>query len=133
MRARRMIDSKCCEVSGLRDRSSSSMGGHKMSKSLDYYRALPYTRSLELVTEEDGTYFLAFVKEIPWIRAFGDTRDEALAELGAIFMDGLEAMLEAGDEIPEPQVWPMTFQSTAPRVRRSRKRANEGTDARSAF
>lgn len=100
-----------------------------MNKSLDYYKALPYTRSLELVTEEDGTYFLAFIGEIPWIRTFGDTREEALAELGAVLVDGLEAMLEAGDEIPEPQVWPKTFESTAPRVQRSQMRGNEGTEA----
>lgn len=77
------------------------------SKDVAYYRRLPYTRKLELRQDGDGSvYFIARIKEIPALRIDGETREEALLKLDETFDDWIESMLEMGDEIPEPDVWP---------------------------
>lgn len=86
-------------------------------KTLADYRVLPFTRRVELVTEEDGTYFAAFVEEIPWIRAYGDTPVEAYHGLAESFEDALQAMIDAGDEIPEPKGAPEKWGSPPDRER----------------
>lgn len=71
------------------------------------YRAMPYRRSVVRITDDDGSvYFVARVDEIPALRIHGDTKEEALLKLDEIFDDFIEAMLEAGDEIPKPERWP---------------------------
>jgi len=68
---------------------------------------MPYRRSAVRVTDDDGSvYFVARVDEIPSLRIHGETKEEALLKLDEIFDDFIEAMLEAGDEIPEPERWP---------------------------
>lgn len=77
------------------------------NKTLAYYRSLPYRRRAEPRTDEDGrTYFLAWIEEIPWIEIHGETREEALGLLREIFDDCVASMLDAGDEVPEPALWP---------------------------
>ena len=71
------------------------------------YRQLPYRRSaIPVQDESEGFYWLAAVDEIPWIRIDGATRVEALLRLDEIFDDCIESMIDAGDEVPEPELWP---------------------------
>lgn len=80
------------------------------------YRALPYSREVELVVEEDGqVYFLARISEIPWVEADGETREEALLRLHEIFDDAIESMLESGDEVPVPDAWPASLGYSPPK------------------
>ena len=77
------------------------------SKTAEGYRALPYFRKVDLLTEDAGSsYYVARIKEIPWIEADGETREEALLKLDEVFEDAIEAMLHAGDEVPGPKAWP---------------------------
>ncbi|MDP2957602.1 MAG: type II toxin-antitoxin system HicB family antitoxin [Longimicrobiales bacterium] len=100
------------------------------------YRRLPYHRQVSRLTEDDGTYFVAFVREIPWIRAFGDTPVEALYELDQVFDDCIETILAAGDEIPEPVLWPANYGApdAPPRaVARARGKHQAGTGGRVTY
>lgn len=71
-----------------------------MSKPLQCYLALPYT--IELVPEEDGTWFVR-VLELPGCVSVGDTPDEAVAMIRDAMSGWLELAIEDGDEIPEPR------------------------------
>jgi predicted RNase H-like HicB family nuclease len=74
------------------------------TKDPGYYLRLPYARRVEPRTDADGaSYFLARIAEIPFIRAEGSTPEEALRHLEESFEDCLQAMLDLGDEIPEPE------------------------------
>jgi len=78
-----------------------------MTKNARFFRRLPYHRVTERVTDSDGlTYFIARVLEIPSMRIDGESREEALLKLDEIFDDFIEAMIQAGDQIPEPSHWP---------------------------
>ena len=84
-----------------------------MIKNARYYRRLPYHRVAERVTDGNGSiYFVARVLEIPSIRIDGESREEALLKLDEIFDDFVEAMIQAGDEIPEPSHWPDWSETT---------------------
>jgi predicted RNase H-like HicB family nuclease len=77
------------------------------AKDLAYYRRLPYTRTVEIREEPRGSaVFLAQIAEIPFIRIHGSSREEALVRLAETFEDCISALLEAGEEIPEPTRWP---------------------------
>ena len=73
------------------------------------YRAKPYTREVGLIEEDGRAYFLARIKEMPWVRIHGESREEALMRLDEIFDDAILSLLEAGDEIPEPEAWPSSY------------------------
>ena len=73
-----------------------------MPKTVNDYRALPFNRTVRTTDEEDGSYYVAFVEELPWIRVYGDTREEVRYLLDQSFDDAIQTMLDAGDEIPEP-------------------------------
>jgi predicted RNase H-like HicB family nuclease len=72
-------------------------------KDLAYYKRLPYNRVLEPQTEGG---FIARIEEIPWIRIDGETREEALLRLHETFEDCVTTLIERGDEVPEPVLWP---------------------------
>jgi predicted RNase H-like HicB family nuclease len=75
-----------------------------MNKTVRYFRRLPYRRLVERVSESDGSsYFVARIAEIPAIRIDGADREEALLKLDEVFDDFIAAMIENGDEIPEPR------------------------------
>lgn len=77
------------------------------AKDVSYYRKLPYTRAVTLIDEASGgPLFLAYVAELPWIEIHGETKEEALLKLDQIFDDWIEDMIEAGEEILEPEPWP---------------------------
>ena len=81
------------------------------------YRQLPYRRTAKPVENEgEGFYWLASVEEIPWIRVDGATYAEALVRLDEIFDDCVESMIEAGDAIPEPKLWPGELPKVSPGI-----------------
>lgn len=75
-------------------------------KSVEHYRALPYTRRVQPCEEEGAAYWLAWMEELPSVEIHGASREEALARLDQIFDDCILAMIDAGDAIPEPPSWP---------------------------
>jgi predicted RNase H-like HicB family nuclease len=76
-------------------------------KDVRYYLALPFTRDVELREESSGNiYFLATVREVPFVKMHGATREEALYKLQETFEDCLAYLIERGEEIPEPTRWP---------------------------
>lgn len=81
-----------------------------MAKTLEHYRALPYTRRVRVEVEDDGEeYFVAFIEELESVVADGDTAVEALNNLRAAFDDFITAMIEWDSEVPEPQSWPASL------------------------
>lgn len=75
-------------------------------KTAAHYRGLPYTRRVEPREEGDHLFYLSWIEELPSIEIHGDSREDALARLSDIFDDCVEAMLESGEEIAEPALWP---------------------------
>ncbi|MFO8175514.1 MAG: type II toxin-antitoxin system HicB family antitoxin [Longimicrobiales bacterium] len=74
-------------------------------KDLSYYKGQPYSRRIRLIQEEDGEeYFVASIAELPGVEADGSTPWEAAYHLQSAFEEYLQAMLEWGDEIPEPEI-----------------------------
>ena len=69
-------------------------------KTAYYYRRLPYTRRVEPAT------YRAWIEELPSIETVADSQEKALARLSVIFDGRIETMIEAGDHIPEPDLWP---------------------------
>ena len=75
-------------------------------KTAAHYRGLPYTRRVAPREEGGHLFYLARIEELPSIEIHGDSREAALARLSDIFDDCVEAMLESGDQIAEPALWP---------------------------
>ena len=75
-------------------------GSTMAEKTAHYYRRLPYTRRVEPLC------YRAWIEELPSIEICGDSQEDALARLRDIFDDCIETMIEAGDDIPEPNLWP---------------------------
>jgi predicted RNase H-like HicB family nuclease len=71
-------------------------------KDLDYYSKLPYTIVLEKY-DDQGTYWVARVLELPHCLIHGDTPEEALKEIEEVKMEWIESNLEDGLPVPEPQ------------------------------
>ena len=60
-------------------------------------------------TDESGDeYFVAQIEELDGVTVDGRSAIEALHNLRQAFDDYLNAMLEWGEEIPEPRGWPDT-------------------------
>lgn len=72
-------------------------------KDLGYFRALPYTRRVELEEEEGKAYYVASILELPGCFAVAPMRAEAVAQLKSVFDQYIEAKLEWGSPIPEPE------------------------------
>lgn len=72
-------------------------------KDLNYFRAIPYSRRLELIVESDGThYWIASIEELPGCRTDGKTCAEAILNLDDAFDLYIEAKLEWDSPIPKP-------------------------------
>lgn len=71
-----------------------------MNKTIDYYMNLPYT--IELTPEPEGSWFVA-VKELPGCMSQGDSPEEAIEMIRDAMRGWIEASLQDGDIIPEPQ------------------------------
>lgn len=72
------------------------------TKNLSYYRRLPYTRTVGREEYEGERWYAAQISELPGLVAAGETRAKAMAELDKAFDSYIEAQLEWGGEIPEP-------------------------------
>jgi predicted RNase H-like HicB family nuclease len=83
---------------------------NETTKTIAYYRQLPYTRRVRRVQEDNGeSYFVACIEELGGVEADGDTPTDALANLADAFQDYITAMLEWREMIPEPKVWPASL------------------------
>ncbi len=54
----------------------------------------------EIEREEDGRW-IAEVTDLPWVKVFGATRDEAIARAEALALRAIADRLEHGESIPE--------------------------------
>jgi len=68
---------------------------------LKYYAKLPYTIILER-HDDQGTYWVARVAELPHCLIHGDTPEEAIKEIEEVKMDWIQSNLEDGLPVPEP-------------------------------
>lgn len=71
-----------------------------MKKDKAYYLNLPYT----MVIKKKNEFFVANYKEYPRIIGCGKTKTEALQDLDEAFESLVDALLEIGDEIKEPEI-----------------------------
>ena len=70
-------------------------------KDLEYYAKLPYTIILER-HDDQGTYWVARVAELPHCLIHGDTAEEAIREIEEVKVDWIKSNLEDGLPVPEP-------------------------------
>ena len=101
-------------------------------KGVGYYRRLPYQRRLRMEQGEGGgEYFVAFIEDLPGVEADGADPITARTNLLNAFEDYIAAMLEWGEEIPEPVLWPgedfVAPRKSARRRRGARKRSAQET------
>lgn len=74
-----------------------------MKRTLDYYRALPYSRRAEGIHDDNGSpYWIAWIEELPGCKTDGATYWEAMLNLDSAFDDYIRAMMEFGSRIPVP-------------------------------
>jgi antitoxin HicB len=85
-------------------------------KGIDYYLKLPY--GIELRPYEDGTWF-ARVVELPGCMTEADSAEEALAAIRDAQRAWIEACLEDGTPVPEPEHVPAFSGQFRVRVPRS--------------
>lgn len=73
--------------------------------SKEYYLSLPYLWDFEPRQDADGDcYFVAYLRDIPNVRADGATKAETRRNLALAFEDYLDWRLEQGLPIPPPSV-----------------------------
>lgn len=70
-------------------------------KDLEYYSKLPYTIILER-HDDQGSYWVARVAELPYCLIHGNTPEEAIREIEDVKIDWIKSNLEDGLPIPEP-------------------------------
>jgi antitoxin HicB len=70
-------------------------------KNLEYYRKLPYTITVER-RDDQGTYWVARIVELPHCLIHGNTPEEAIKEIEDVKMDWIKSNLEDGLPVPEP-------------------------------
>jgi antitoxin HicB len=70
-------------------------------KDLEYYSKLPYTIILER-HDDQGTYWVARVAELPHCLIHGNTPEEAIREIEDVKIDWIKSNLEDGLPVPEP-------------------------------
>lgn len=71
------------------------------AKNLDYYKKLPYTIVVER-HDDQGTYYVARVVELPHCIITGNTPEEAIKEIEQVKIDWIQSNLEDGLPVPEP-------------------------------
>jgi predicted RNase H-like HicB family nuclease len=68
---------------------------------VEHYANLPYKVIIERC-DDQGTYYVARVVELPDLLMTGDTPEEAIAELESVKRDWMKTYLELGNKMPEP-------------------------------
>jgi antitoxin HicB len=71
-------------------------------KGLDYFLNREYEISLSLHTDDDQSYWVAEIPDLPGCVADGQTPDEAVKELEEAKRLWIETQIEDGYEVPEP-------------------------------
>jgi antitoxin HicB len=71
------------------------------NKDLEYYLSLPYTVNLKRC-DDQGTYWVARILELPFCMTHGVTKEEALVDIEDAKKEWLESNIEDGFPIPEP-------------------------------
>jgi len=71
-------------------------------RDLEYYRSLPYRRTVELIDDESGRYYLARIVELRGVGGDGETPEAAVRDLEQAFETYVRVCLDDGLEIPEP-------------------------------
>ncbi len=72
-----------------------------LESKVEYYDSLPYTFVIER-RDDQGTYYVARVIELPDLFMVGDTSAEAIAELESVKKEWIKTYLELGNKMPEP-------------------------------
>lgn len=67
----------------------------------DRYTNPPYTITIER-RDDQGTYYVARVVELPDLLMTGNTPQEAVAELESVKREWIETYLELGNKMPQP-------------------------------
>jgi len=76
-----------------------------MNRDKAYYLSLPYLWDFEPHEDADGDcYFVAYLRDIPQVRADGATKEEARRNLALAFEDYLDWRLSEGLPVPLPSV-----------------------------
>lgn len=70
-------------------------------KDIEYYAKLPYTILLER-HDDQGTYWVARVVELPHCLIHADSPEEAVKEIEGVKLDWIRSNLEDGLPVPEP-------------------------------
>jgi len=73
-----------------------------MTKNLEYYMQLPYTKTATFYDDESGQYYVSEVLELKGCYSDGDTADEALENLQEAMECWLDTAIAYNDPIPEP-------------------------------
>jgi len=76
-----------------------------IKKDLNYYLSLPYSMVVQQREDEGEVHFVSRVLELDGCHSDGATKEEALENLQEAFEGYLEAKLEYGDPIPEPNTY----------------------------
>jgi len=72
-----------------------------IKKDLEYYLSLPYTITIKRY-DDQGTYWIARVAELPYCMTHGLTKEEALNDIEDAKKEWLESNIDDGFTIPEP-------------------------------
>ena len=72
-----------------------------MKKDINYYMSQPYTRIVNPVNDESGSYFVGKILEFDGCMTTGETIAETYELLEEAMRSWLEVKLEYGDAIPE--------------------------------
>ena len=73
-----------------------------MTKNINYYMSLPYSKVVTFYNDESDQYYVSEVLELSGCSSTGDTEAAALESLAEAMEGYLEAKLKHGDPIPEP-------------------------------
>ena len=88
-----------------------------MSRNLDFYYNLPYSRRFEWVLDKGKSpFWLAWIEELPGCKVEGRTQAEAAANLDEMFAEYIQAKIDWGSPIPTP---------TRNRMKAKQKKASE--------
>lgn len=77
------------------------MNENNIQTQVEHYANLPYTVVIERCNDQ-GTYYVARVVELPDLLMTGDTPTEAVTELENVKRDWIKTHLELGNKMPEP-------------------------------
>jgi len=72
-----------------------------LKSKVNHYANLPYTYAIER-RDDQGTYYVARIVELPDLFMTGDTPAEAVGELESVKEEWIQTYLELGNKMPRP-------------------------------